>query len=75
MVIRKKKEDVSRILFVISFMERCAMNNIINSFIKYKSLLISIIVTILIILFIATCYEQWNEMWYNVGRNLYHLLH
>lgn len=33
------------------------------------------IMVVVFLLFIAAIYPSWNDMWYEFGRNLYHLFH
>lgn len=37
--------------------------------------MIGVIAVILMIVFVCAIYAQWNDMFYNFGKNLYHLFH
>lgn len=45
-----------------------------NIVMKNKKRWITAISIILLILAIAVIYPKWNEIWYDFGRNLYHLV-
>jgi len=42
---------------------------------KYKAVFISGIVAIICLAVMGACYDEWNQMWYDMGRNTYRLLH
>lgn len=49
------------------------MENFFDILIQYKKEITSFVGVVLIIFFVASCYGKWNEIWYEFGRNLYHL--
>ena len=42
---------------------------------KTKKLIIDIVGAILVIIFISSIFDEWNEMWYEFGQNIYKLTH
>lgn len=42
---------------------------------QYKKKIITVVVVLFVILIMSSCYEKWNEMWYDVGKNIYYLFH
>lgn len=42
---------------------------------KTKKLIVDIIGAILVIIFISSIFDEWNEIWYEFGQNIYGLTH
>ena len=40
---------------------------------EHKKKIVEIIAGVLFIVFVCCIYNQWNDMFYEFGRNLYHL--
>lgn len=38
-----------------------------------KAKIVGITLALLIIIIFVTCYDKWNEIWYEFGKNLYYL--
>ena len=51
------------------------MGNSTSFWMQHKNEIVSIIGILFIIIFVALTYTKWNQIWYDFGKNLYHLFH
>lgn len=42
---------------------------------KHTKKLISVLVGIIAIIILIAIWDQWNEIWYHFGENIYNLIH
>lgn len=51
------------------------MGNSTSFWMQHKNEIVSIIGILFLIIFVALTYTKWNQIWYDFGKNLYHLFH
>lgn len=51
------------------------INNIINFLSSNKNTIISILTIIILIFVVMVCYNKWNDIFYEFGKNIYYLFH